>query len=232
MGVGKLLFRCQKTIIWWKLDAENPFLGVRKFWWNFLRVSMKLPEKHGGGEVITLAQRVSFKTLALFQQIIHPSVHWNQSIFKIWPKSDTTCQVANFGTAFSKSGTSREPVGNQSGTSREPVGNQSGTSRENPSTSREGPKMDQKSTKKGPKTGFLKRCADFPDWFRTGSRFEKNGANLRRFWCQLFNDFWRQKSNCFGLKTGWNPRLWTYQAKQQSFQKVQASLTQIVWHQT
>ena len=85
---------------------------------------------------------------------------------------------------------------------REPVGNQSGTSRENPSTSREGPKMDQKSTKKGPKTGFLKRCADFPDWFRTGSRFEKNGANLRRFWCQLFNDFWRQKSNCFGLKTG------------------------------
>ena len=201
MGVGKLLFRCQKTIIWWKLDAENPFFGVRKFWWNFLRVSMKLPEKHGGGEVITLAQRVSFKTLALFQQIIHPSVHWNQSIFKIWPKSDTTCQVANFGTAFSKSGTSREPVGNQSGTSREPVGNQSGTSRENPSTSREGPKMDQKSTKKGPKTGFLKRCADFPDWFGLVPDLKKM--------VQIWGDFGVNCLTTFGVKkaivSGWKP---------------------------
>ena len=57
-GVGKPLFWCQISIFWWKLGAENPFLGVqnaffgvRKLWWNFLRVSMKLPGKHGGGEV-------------------------------------------------------------------------------------------------------------------------------------------------------------------------------------
>ena len=57
-GVGKPLFWCQISIFWWKVGAENPFFGVqnaffgvRKLWWNFLRVSMKLPGKHGGGEV-------------------------------------------------------------------------------------------------------------------------------------------------------------------------------------
>ena len=57
-GVGKHLFWCQISIFWWKVGAENhffgvqnAFFGVRKLWWNFLRVSMKLPGKHGGGEV-------------------------------------------------------------------------------------------------------------------------------------------------------------------------------------
>ena len=57
-GVGKHLFWCQISIFWWKVGAENPFVGVqnaffgvRKLWWNFLKVSMKLPGKHGGGEV-------------------------------------------------------------------------------------------------------------------------------------------------------------------------------------
>ena len=107
---------------------------------------MKLTEKRGGGEVITLTQWVSFKTLAFFEQVTHPSVHRKKKV-KFWPKSDPTCQAANFGTAFGKSGTSRE----------NPC-----TSRENPCTSRKVPKIDQKQPKKKQKSACLSIFTTFP----------------------------------------------------------------------
>ena len=99
------------------------------------------------------------------------------------------CQVANFGTLFSQSGTSREPVANQS---------------------------EKRKIEEQQNLAFLSIFRLFeavhgfsrlvPDRFLTGSRFATTGAILllRRFWRQFLNDFWRQKTNRFGLKTGLN----------------------------
>ena len=119
-----------------------------------------------------LTQWVSFKTLAFFEQVTHPSVHRNkkgQILAEIWPHLSSGKFRHRFWQIGNRSGTSREPVGNQLGTSREPVGKiraPVGTC--------------QKSTKKSKKnlqkpafwafSGFLKRCTDVPDWFPTGSR--------------------------------------------------------------
>ena len=70
----KITFRCQKSIIWWKFGAENQFWGseiLMKFLEGFREVA---------GEAWRwwshyLTQWVSFKTLAFFEQVPHPSVH-------------------------------------------------------------------------------------------------------------------------------------------------------------
>ena len=80
---------------------------------------------------------------------------------------------ANSNTTFWKSGTSREPVGNQSGTSREPVGNQSGTSRE-PVGNQSGKSVHR--LKRHKNAGFCRVLALFWSIFGPFCRvFHKNG---------------------------------------------------------
>ena len=61
----KSIFWCWKSIFWWKLGVGNPFFGVRKSWWNFWTVFMKLLEKHGNRAPITHPSRAP--ELASFQ---------------------------------------------------------------------------------------------------------------------------------------------------------------------
>ena len=53
----KSIFWCWKSIFWWKLGVGNQFFGVRKSWWNFWTVFMKLLEKHGNRAPITHPSR-------------------------------------------------------------------------------------------------------------------------------------------------------------------------------
>ena len=50
---------------------------------------MKLPEKLGGGEVITLPSGFPSRHLPFYEQVTHPSVHPKKRV-KIWQKSDPT----------------------------------------------------------------------------------------------------------------------------------------------
>ena len=117
------------------------------------------------------------------------------------PGTQSRTNFACFGTTFSQSGSSRDPVGIQSGSSRDPVGTQSGPSREQ-SAPLSGTSQNHKKLhfcRVLARFGVIlaasrqvqKRCEKFqnwvptgPDWIPTGSRLDPDWIPTSQNWCQ------------------------------------------------